>query len=74
MEKLLQANKSRSKVVVKPTWEEYEKQDGDLIIELDPGMALEQVLMKLQLCIQQLENMLTDTKVFDIGCGSGYLL
>ena len=27
------------KVVVKPTWEEYEAKEGDLIIELDPGMA-----------------------------------
>ena len=27
------------KIVVKPTWEEYEKADGELIIEIDPGVA-----------------------------------
>ena len=39
------------KVVVKPTWEEYEAKEGDLIIELDPGMALVQVHMKQLVCV-----------------------
>ena len=28
-----------SHLVVKPTWEEYTPVEGDLVIELDPGMA-----------------------------------
>ena len=63
------------KVVVKPTWEEYEKQDGDLIIELDPGMAFGTGTHETTtMCIQQLEKYVKeDSKVFDIGCGSGIL-
>ncbi|MGL5715151.1 MAG: 50S ribosomal protein L11 methyltransferase, partial [Paraclostridium sp.] len=63
------------KVVVKPTWEEYELQDGDLIIELDPGMAFGTGTHETTtMCIQQLEKYVKpDTKVFDIGCGSGIL-
>lgn len=63
------------KVVIKPTWEEYEKQEEDIIIELDPGMAFgtgthETTMM----CIRQLEKYIHkfDT-VFDIGTGTGVL-
>lgn len=63
------------KIVVKPTWEEYEKQDGDLIIELDPGMAFGTGTHETTtMCIRELEKYVKqDSKVFDIGCGSGIL-
>lgn len=63
------------KIVVKPTWEEYYKQDGDLIIELDPGMAFGTGTHETTtMCIRELEKFVKeDTKVFDIGCGSGIL-
>ncbi len=38
------------RVVVKPTWEDYAMQDGDLIIELDPEWHLVQVHMRLLVC------------------------
>ena len=63
------------RVVVKPTWEEYEASPEDIIIELDPGMAFgtgthETTIM----CARQLEEYVRDdSSVFDIGCGSGIL-
>ena len=62
-------------MVVKPSWEDYEKQEGDLIIELDPGMAFGTGTHETtSMCIRELENYVDETKtVFDIGCGSGIL-
>ncbi|NLW41388.1 MAG: 50S ribosomal protein L11 methyltransferase [Tissierellia bacterium] len=63
------------RIVIKPTWEEYEKNEDELIIELDPGMAFgtgthETTMM----CIEALESYVKDGhKLFDIGCGSGIL-
>ena len=62
-------------IVIKPTWEEYEAKEGDLVIEMDPGGAFgtgthETTMM----CIQALEgHVKQDTTVYDIGCGSGIL-
>lgn len=63
------------KIVVKPTWEEYEATDSDLIIELDPGMAFGTGTHETtSMCIRELEKYVReDSKVFDIGCGSGIL-
>lgn len=63
------------KIVVKPTWEEYEATDTDLIIELDPGMAFGTGTHETtSMCIRELEKYVReDSKVFDIGCGSGIL-
>ncbi|MEG1310999.1 MAG: 50S ribosomal protein L11 methyltransferase [Romboutsia sp.] len=63
------------KIVVKPTWEEYKEQTGDLIIELDPGMAFGTGTHETTtMCIRELEKYTKeDSKVFDIGCGSGIL-
>ena len=63
------------KIVVKPIWEEYEAKDGELVVDLDPGMAFgtgthETTIM----CIQSLEKYVKeDSTVFDVGCGSGIL-
>lgn len=63
------------RVVVKPTWEEYEAKPEDIIIELDPGMAFgtgthETTIM----CARELEIFVnSNSTVFDIGCGSGIL-
>ena len=63
------------KIVVKPTGEEYEAGDEDLIIELDPGMAFGTGTHETtSMCIRELEKYVKpESKVFDIGCGSGIL-
>ncbi|KAB3539093.1 50S ribosomal protein L11 methyltransferase [Alkaliphilus pronyensis] len=67
--------KVSNKIVVKPTWENYIANKGELIIELDPGMAFgtgthETTIM----CINALEKHIKPSSVvYDIGCGSGIL-
>lgn len=67
--------KAGERVVVKPTWEEYEADDNDIIVEIDPGMAFgtgnhETTLM----CIKLLEKYVRKGyKIYDVGCGSGIL-
>ena len=73
--KYYKPTKIGEKLVVKPTWEDYEVQDGDLVIELDPGMAFGTGTHETTtMCMRELEKYVTeDSKVFDIGCGSGIL-
>lgn len=63
------------KIVVKPTWEEYKKNEGDIVIELDPGMAFGTGTHETTtMCIKELEKRINNEDVvFDIGCGSGIL-
>ncbi|MBR2942131.1 MAG: 50S ribosomal protein L11 methyltransferase, partial [Clostridia bacterium] len=64
-----------TRLVVKPSWEPYEEQPGDLVLELDPGMAFgtgqhETTFM----CMEQLEKYVKPgCKAIDVGCGSGIL-
>ncbi|MGF6375425.1 ribosomal protein L11 methyltransferase [Clostridiales Family XIII bacterium PM5-7] len=62
-------------IVVKPTWEHYEKMPGDLVIEIDPGMAFGTGTHETtSMCIKMLEAyMQSKDKVLDVGCGSGIL-
>lgn len=75
MEKILQPTKIGQRIVVKPTWEDYKRENGELIIELDPGMAFGTGTHETtSMCIRELEKYVNaDSKVFDIGCGSGIL-
>ncbi|MCQ1530868.1 50S ribosomal protein L11 methyltransferase [Lutispora saccharofermentans] len=67
--------KAGERVVVKPTWESYDGQDDDIVVEIDPGMAFgtgnhETTLM----CIKLLERYIKKGyEVYDVGCGSGIL-
>lgn len=63
------------KTVIKPTWEAYEKQDGDLVIEIDPGMAFGTGNhATTALCLQMLEDYVQPgMDVMDVGTGSGIL-
>ncbi|MBW6408512.1 50S ribosomal protein L11 methyltransferase [Clostridium weizhouense] len=63
------------KIVVKPMWEEYVPKDGEMVIELDPGMAFGTGTHETtRMCVKALEKYVKpNTTVFDVGCGSGIL-
>lgn len=63
------------KIVVKPTWEEYEPEEGELVIEIDPGMAFGTGTHETtSMCVKALDKyMKPGMKVLDAGCGSGIL-
>lgn len=68
--------KITDQIIVKPTWEPYQKRDqSELIIDLDPGMAFGTgTHSTTTLCMRLMERYLTrDRKVLDIGTGSGIL-
>lgn len=62
-------------LVIKPSWEEYQERPGDLIIEMDPGMAFGTGTHETtRLCMEILEDYLKGGEtVFDVGTGSGIL-
>ena len=62
--------------VVKPTWREYEKEEGDLVIDLDPGRAFGTgTHPTTYLCIRLMEKYIKEgQKVIDVGTGSGILM
>lgn len=62
-------------LVVKPTWETYQKAEGEKVIEIDPGMAFGTGTHETTtLCMRLLEKYLKDGQsVMDVGCGSGIL-
>ncbi|NLO97834.1 MAG: 50S ribosomal protein L11 methyltransferase [Peptococcaceae bacterium] len=61
--------------VVKPSWEEFVPQQGQVVIEIDPGMAFGTgTHATTSLCLQAIEeHVKPDQLVFDIGTGSGIL-
>lgn len=62
-------------LVIKPTWEHYEPEPGDRIIEIDPGMAFGTGgHPTTRLCLKALEDYIKPgMTVADIGTGSGIL-
>jgi len=61
--------------VVKPSWREHTPQPGDVILELDPGLAFGTGLHPTtQMCLRAIETHLPpDARVVDLGTGSGIL-
>lgn len=72
------------RIVVKPGWEEYTAGEGELVIEMDPGMAFGSGLHETtSMCIKGLEKAFNgkydealsggNAKVLDVGAGTGIL-
>ncbi len=62
-------------IVIKPSWEEYESKDGEIVIQMDPGMAFGTGTHETtRLCSQLLEKYVKKgDRVIDVGCGTGIL-
>ena len=62
-------------IVVKPSWENYEANAGDVVLELDPGMAFGTGTHPTTcLVLEAMEKIIRpDSTVFDVGTGSGIL-
>ncbi len=63
------------RVVIKPSWREYTPQPGEVVLELDPGMAFGTGLHPTtHMCLEQLEQLVQPgMRVLDVGTGSGIL-
>ena len=62
-------------LVIKPSWIDYDKQENDIIVELDPGMAFGTGTHETtRMCMVHLEKYINEnSRVLDVGCGSGIL-
>ena len=62
------------RLVIKPTWENWDTQPDDLIIELDPGMAFGTGTHETTaMCITLIEKYYAGGRLLDVGTGSGIL-
>ncbi|MBQ6877557.1 MAG: 50S ribosomal protein L11 methyltransferase [Oscillospiraceae bacterium] len=63
------------RIVVTPSWEEYEPTGDDVQMRLDPGMAFGTGTHDTtRLCLELLEECVTpETRILDVGTGSGIL-
>jgi ribosomal protein L11 methyltransferase len=64
------------RIVVKPSWRNYASRPGEIVVELDPGMAFGTgTHPTTALCVQLIERHLKPGDAFlDIGTGSGILM
>ena len=67
--------KPGDRIVIKPSWEQYEPKDDEIVVELDPGAAFGTgTHATTSMCICELEKLVQPgMKVFDVGTGSGIL-
>lgn len=64
-----------NRLVIKPSWEDYTPDTGEIVMNLDPGMAFGTGTHETtNMCLVQLEKyMKSNDIVYDIGSGSGIL-
>ena len=62
-------------IIIKPSWREYAREAGDVVLEMDPGLAFGTGLHPTtQLCVAALEENLTPgMHLLDLGTGTGIL-
>ncbi len=63
------------RIVIKPTWRTYEPKPGEVVLEMDPGLAFGTGLHPTtRLCVAALEDFVEPhTTVLDLGTGTGIL-
>ena len=63
------------RLAIVPSWEEYENKDNRTVLSIDPGAAFGTgTHATTSLCLELLQKYVSDeTKMLDIGCGSGIL-
>ncbi len=66
------------RLVIKPPWEKYPGKSGEIVIEIDPGMAFGTgTHPSTQMCLQALEELIPSFSqgptILDVGTGSGIL-
>ena len=64
-----------SRIVIRPEWEYYKPDAGEIVFSINPGHVFGTGLHQTtQMCIECLENYVTDgCSILDLGCGSGIL-
>lgn len=63
------------RIVIKPSWEDYEPKKDEIVVEIDPGMAFGTgIHASTRFCLRFLDKYLQGgEKIVDAGCGSGIL-
>lgn len=63
------------KLLIKPSWEDYENGEGRIILEIDPASSFGTGQHNTtRLCLELLEKSMNEgSKILDMGCGSGIL-
>lgn len=73
--KYFHTDKVGERVVIQPSWEEYEPQPGEVVLRLDPGAAFGTgTHPTTSMCLRAMEKLVKPgMTVFDVGTGSGVL-
>ncbi len=72
--KYYHAFRAGKRLVIKPTWETWDAQEGDLVVEMDPGMAFGTGTHETTaLCVEMIESHYRGGSFLDVGTGSGIL-
>lgn len=75
--KFYHAKRFGKHIVVRPSWEDFSAQSGDIVITLDPGMAFGTGYhASTSMCLEMLEKVFAEDipqRILDVGTGSGIL-